>query len=240
MRRSQCNSLVILFLFVYSAIWLFLPSLFAQAATDSGTITGNVIDSSGTVVPGATVSIQNPASQYERTTATDSTGRFQFSNVPLNRYHLRASARGFDTAIRDVNVRSGAPASVMLNLNTAGTSEMVTGDGLTENNTIRYTDLDRQMFSKALCNQIPASSTQSPILRDGSGAAVSGATVALKSDKASAQANTPSDRTSQLAAPPADQYQVPANINGNRIGSAQAIDPPAATPSAVPTFSSPA
>ena len=238
MRSSQRKSLVILFLFVYSAIWSFLPSLFAQAVADSGTITGNVIDSSGAVVSEATVSIRNPVSQYERTTATDSTGRFQFSNVPLNRYHLTASAKGIYTAIRDVNVRSGAPASVLLKLNTAGTSEMVTGDGLTENDTIKYTDLDRQMFSKAFSNQIPASSIQSPILRDGSGAAVQGATVALKSDKATAQANTSSDGTFQLAPWPADQYRLIVQINGNTTGSEPAIDLTAAAQSTVSTLSS--
>src|ERR1700761_8191464 len=72
----------------------------AQTGTTSGTITGTVSDPTGAVVPGATVEIQNPVSQYERTVATDSAGHFQFSNVPYNSYHLTVDAKGFNAFVQ--------------------------------------------------------------------------------------------------------------------------------------------
>ena len=40
---------------------------FALTGESSGTIIGTVTDPTGAVLPGATVTIQNPVSQYERT-----------------------------------------------------------------------------------------------------------------------------------------------------------------------------
>ncbi len=150
MGKSRPKSLVMFSLFVYSVICLPLPSLYAQSAANSGTVTGNVIDPSGAVVSRALVNIRNPVSQYERATETDSTGRFQFANVPLNIYHITVTAKGFGTAVQDVEVRSGVPANVAVQLNVAGTAETITvsGEDLMENDSTMHTDLDREMFSK--------------------------------------------------------------------------------------------
>ena len=76
---------------IFSFLLVFLSAvvfsdLFAQS--NSGSVGGTVTDPSGAVVPGATVSIQNPVSKYSRTATTDRAGHFQFPNVPLNPYHL--------------------------------------------------------------------------------------------------------------------------------------------------------
>ena len=68
-------------------------SVFAQSV--SGVISGVVTDPSGAVVPNATVTIDNPVSQYSRTAKTDANGSFGFSNVPFNPYHLTINATGF-------------------------------------------------------------------------------------------------------------------------------------------------
>jgi hypothetical protein len=51
-----------------------VASLHAQ--TGSGTITGTVTDASGAVVPGATVSIENPVSGLARSAKTDGAGHY--------------------------------------------------------------------------------------------------------------------------------------------------------------------
>jgi hypothetical protein len=79
-----------LFVFVFSAMYWTV-----QAQSNSGSISGAVTDPSGAVVPGASVTIENPVSGYLRTTQTDSGGRYQFSNLPFNPYHLSARATGF-------------------------------------------------------------------------------------------------------------------------------------------------
>ncbi len=69
--------------------FLLLPTasvLKAQSA--AGTIAGIVADASGAVVPGASVSIENPVSGLSRSTKTDAAGHYQFTNLPLNPYHL--------------------------------------------------------------------------------------------------------------------------------------------------------
>jgi hypothetical protein len=56
-------------------------------AQNSASISGNITDQTGAVVPQATVEIHNPVSQFDRTTTTDTNGNFTFSNVPFNPYH---------------------------------------------------------------------------------------------------------------------------------------------------------
>ena len=69
----------------------------AQTAGNSGTLSGIVTDSTGAIIPNASVTIANPVSGLNRTTKADNAGRYQFSNLPLNPYNLSASAPGFDT-----------------------------------------------------------------------------------------------------------------------------------------------
>ena len=102
-----------LFLFLSFGVFLHAGLLFAQSG-NSGTINGMVKDPSGAVVAGAEVSIHNPVSGYDRTTTTDSTGSFTFSNIPLNPYHLSVEAKGFGAYAQDVDVRSSVPVPVRL------------------------------------------------------------------------------------------------------------------------------
>ena len=63
--------------------------LMACAATalstgSSGSINGTVVDPTGALVPNATVEIRNPVSQFDRSTTSDSSGKFEFTNIPFN------------------------------------------------------------------------------------------------------------------------------------------------------------
>ncbi len=59
----------------------------------AGVVKGTVKDPSGAVIPGATVTIYNPVTGFERTASTDASGSFTFNNVPFNPYHLTVTAR---------------------------------------------------------------------------------------------------------------------------------------------------
>ncbi|HWZ53232.1 MAG TPA: carboxypeptidase-like regulatory domain-containing protein, partial [Candidatus Acidoferrales bacterium] len=143
--------------FMYRALLLltvgffvFAASLLAQSG-NSGTISGVVKDPSGSVVSNATVSIHNPVSGYDRSTATDAAGGFSFSNVPLNPYHLAVTAKGFGAYAQDIDVRSSVPLAVVVDLTVAGTSATVTvagGGDLIENDSTFHTDVDRALFDK--------------------------------------------------------------------------------------------
>jgi len=122
-----------------------------NAQSSSGTISGTVVDPSGAVVAQATVEIHNPVSEYDRSTTTDSSGNFAFSNVPFNPYHLSVAAKGFAPYAQDVDVRSTVPLSVKISLAVAGTVSTVTVEGggdLLENESTFHTDVDRALFDK--------------------------------------------------------------------------------------------
>ncbi len=139
-----------LFSFLSLGVFLHAGVLFAQSG-NSGTISGVAKDPSGAVVAGAEVSIHNPVSGYDRSTTTDSTGSFTFSNIPLNPYHLSVEAKGFGPFAQDVDVRSSVPVPVNVALTVAGSSSTVTVEGggdLIENDSTFHTDVDRALFDK--------------------------------------------------------------------------------------------
>ncbi|HKR26216.1 MAG TPA: TonB-dependent receptor, partial [Acidobacteriaceae bacterium] len=131
-----------------------------QTGTSSGTITGTVTDPTGAVVPGASVEIQNPVSQYERSVKTDPSGNFLFSNVPYNNYHLTVQAPGFSNYVQDVHVQSAAAVTVPVKLavGAAATTVQVTGEDLVNAAPTMNTDLGRSSFS-----QIPLESQSSSL-----------------------------------------------------------------------------
>jgi hypothetical protein len=122
----------------------------AQSAGNGGTIHGTVTDATGAIVPNATVLIENPVSGYTRTTTSDSQGLYQFTNLPLNPYHVVVNAKGFAPRSQDVDVRSSVPVTVKSTLAVGGESTVVevTGSDLLENDSTFHTDIDRGLFNK--------------------------------------------------------------------------------------------
>jgi hypothetical protein len=124
---------------------------FGQTLGNSGTIQGTVVDPSGAVIAGAAVTIQNPVSQYTRSTVSNSQGHFELDNVPYNGYHLTVFASGFQSYIRDVDVRSAVPVALELSLSIGASTSTVTvessGD-LVETTPVTHTDVDRELFDK--------------------------------------------------------------------------------------------
>jgi Carboxypeptidase regulatory-like domain/TonB-dependent Receptor Plug Domain len=133
----------------------------AQNAGNSTSVGGTVADPSGAVIPGATVTIHNPVSQFERTATTDAMGNFSIANVPFNPYHMTVSATGFNSYVQDIDVRSSLPISLKISLQLGTTSSTVTveaaGD-LLENDSTAHTDIDRQLIQ-----EVPLESASSSI-----------------------------------------------------------------------------
>jgi hypothetical protein len=136
-------------------------SVRAQSGGSSTSVTGTVVDPTGAVVANATVEIRNPVSGLERTTGTDSSGKFTIPNIPFNPYHLTVTGQGFNSYAQDIDVRSVVPVDVKISLKVKGTSESVTveaaGD-LLENDPTFHTDVDRGLFDK-----IPLESASSSV-----------------------------------------------------------------------------
>ncbi len=139
----------------------------AQSVGNSGTIGGTITDQSGAVIAGATVTIDNPVSEYSRTAATDRAGHYQFTNVPFNPYHMTVGMSGFAPAVQDVDVRSVVPVSANISLKVGSISSSVTveaGGDLIEDDPTFHTDVDRDEFNKVPLES--ASSTLSSLVTE--------------------------------------------------------------------------
>jgi hypothetical protein len=116
----------------------------------AGAVTGTVTDPTGAVLPGATVTIENPVSQFQQSTKTDSAGHFQFTNVPSNSYHVTVNMTGFGSFVHDVVVNGATPVTVpvTLTLGTMATTVEVTGGDLMNNSAGMDTEVDRKAFAE--------------------------------------------------------------------------------------------
>jgi hypothetical protein len=70
---------------------------FAMAQQMLGTIAGNVVDTTGSAVEGAKVSIRNVDTNLEVRTVSQSSGSFQASNLPIGNYTVTFGKEGFKT-----------------------------------------------------------------------------------------------------------------------------------------------
>lgn len=72
-----------------------------QAQVLYGSITGNITDSGGAAVPGATVTITHKETGQSREGVTDASGSYDFPTVLAGTYSVRVSKAGFKTITKD-------------------------------------------------------------------------------------------------------------------------------------------
>jgi hypothetical protein len=101
---------------------------FAQAV-GTGTVTGRIVDASGAVVPGVTVTLKSPEALGVFTGVTDAQGMYRIGNLPPATYELRAELDGFQTVVRQVTVRLGATAPLDLSMSVGSVTETVNVTG---------------------------------------------------------------------------------------------------------------
>src|SRR5437773_3544508 len=110
----------------FAFILLFVPSVaLAQRAT-TGTVTGKVVDASGGVLPGVTITLQSPEALGQFTAVSDAAGTFRVGNLPPPTYDVRAELTGFQSVIRKAPVRLNAVTEVDFTLSVGAVSETVT------------------------------------------------------------------------------------------------------------------
>src|SRR4051812_23557049 len=87
---------------------LVLATSSAFAATQNAVVYGTVYDSTGTPLPGASVSLDNSSLGFSRSTTTGSDGSYNFAEVPpAEGYRLSASRGG-----NKIDIRSGITVNV--------------------------------------------------------------------------------------------------------------------------------
>jgi len=115
---------------VSSFTLLILASSIAFSQTSTSRITGTVSDSSGAVVPGASVTAKNEATGATQTQATTDAGLFAFASLPIGTYTVTIERTGFRTTQKTGNVLEiNTPLTVDVILETGEVSEVVTVQG---------------------------------------------------------------------------------------------------------------
>jgi hypothetical protein len=105
---------------------LLAPSAFAQNAQ----ITGSVKDSSGAIIPGATVTARNVDTGLTRTAVTEGSGEYRLPSLPPGRYSVAVELSGFSTETRpDIILIIDQTAILNFTLKPAAIAETVTVTG---------------------------------------------------------------------------------------------------------------
>src|SRR5271165_1553665 len=92
--------------FLLSLLMLAVP-LAMHAQQYSGTITGTVTDSSGASVPGATVTVTNPATGATYNATTSEQGVYVFAQLPVGTYQVEVKKASFkDFIAKNVEVHT--------------------------------------------------------------------------------------------------------------------------------------
>ena len=99
-----------------AAVFLsFLLTVAAFAQSNSGDVTGTIIDASGAAIQGATVTATNEATNVKTAAAANGEGTYRFTNLPVGSYTITAAAKGFT---------SSALSNVAIDLNKTVTANL--------------------------------------------------------------------------------------------------------------------
>ena len=111
-----------------SVFALFLSwSVPAFAQSDRGTITGTITDPAGAVVPGATVTATNKATNATVQSITTSTGNYTLPSLATGLYDLTIEAKGFSKYIQEgIEVQVAQTARIDIALRIGNATESVT------------------------------------------------------------------------------------------------------------------
>jgi len=93
----------------------------------NASLSGTVQDSTGAVIPGATVTLTNKATNQVQTEISNETGFYRFGSLPPGEFTATTSAAGFKAnTLSSVSLLAETPRNLNITLETGGASETVT------------------------------------------------------------------------------------------------------------------
>ncbi|MBI1749971.1 MAG: TonB-dependent receptor [Acidobacteria bacterium] len=109
---------------------LALASLFLVVGTSFAlpnvTLHGRVVDASGAVIPGASVSVYSSGGVPVSSATANAEGKFSLKDLPAGRYELVARREGLDPASLPIDATSGDPGELVLTLRVGMVTSSVT------------------------------------------------------------------------------------------------------------------
>lgn len=107
-----------------------VSALPAPAQVDIGSISGTVLDTSDSVVPGATITARNQGNGTAKETTTNGSGFFTFPNLMVGDYTVTAEMNGFKTFVQtDIHLDAADHLSVPVRLSVGEVSQKVEVNG---------------------------------------------------------------------------------------------------------------
>jgi len=117
------NGLFLIRLLVLSVTF----NLCLPAQITRGSLSGNVTDPTGALLPNADVTLKNPANGEEVKTLSNAEGEYVFPSLAIGNYALTVEAKGFKRiAIQSVIIEVATPARVSVALPVGEISEVIT------------------------------------------------------------------------------------------------------------------
>ena len=109
------------------ALWISASAVAAaQRAVTGVSLSGIVRDTTGLVLPGATVELTPGTAATVRSTVTAADGTFEFSNVPVGSYRLRVTFPAFESFEQALTIEAKMPRPLLVVLGLSGLQERVT------------------------------------------------------------------------------------------------------------------
>lgn len=106
---------------------LTVPSIWAQGVSGSASVAGTVTDTTGAVIPGASVVLLNVERGSEQEVSTNEAGNYAYPDITPGTYSVRVSSDGFQTReVTDLQVQVGQRAAVNVELEVGQVTEVVT------------------------------------------------------------------------------------------------------------------
>ena len=117
-RLTRCSTTFLFFLLIL------VSSRLSWSQTNTSSISGTVTDSTGALLPGASITVANAASGTTQVQQSSSKGEFSFEQLTPGTYALKVSAPGFNEVDQKVELLISTPLKLTFGLN-AGSSEVV-------------------------------------------------------------------------------------------------------------------
>jgi carboxypeptidase family protein/TonB-dependent receptor-like protein len=127
----------------------------AYAQKTTGDITGTVVDSTGAVLPGVSVTATCTDTNQSRNAVSDAQGGYRIPELPVCVYRVTAELQGFKTVARETTVQANAVAKTDFNLEVGTQSETVTVTGVSP--LIEYSDKLNSRVDSARIESMPLS-----------------------------------------------------------------------------------
>lgn len=185
MRKFPLYRRALALLAAFAFVLVFIPNLTAQ---DVASITGTVTDTTGALIPGASVSLQNTATGASYSAVTNDQGSYTIPNVPPGPdYRLTVSHAGFNSAVITgmyMNVNSTRTQNAQLTV--GSTTQTVEVSANTETVTLNTTDATfGNNFQAQFLNALPVANRDNPaaLFTQQPGTTLSGAVTGARTDQ---------------------------------------------------------